>query len=231
MAMAYDPVRGQIVLFGGAGNSEWSDETWTWDGVNWTLQHPTKSPPADCCIGMSFDAATHKVVLSEANIPGTWSWDGTTWTEEHPARRPSIRYNQAVSRSASHILLFGGEDCFDDYCYFYDTWIWTGSTWTNLSRSPHPGARSRAGMAYDVFHRQVVLFGGSNENGVWGDTWIWNGQNWTKQSPANSPSPRPGLGMTYDSTNGEVVLFGGGAYLGDTWAWNGLTWICKAGCT
>jgi hypothetical protein len=30
--MAYDPIHQEVVLYRGAGN----DDTWTWDGANWT---------------------------------------------------------------------------------------------------------------------------------------------------------------------------------------------------
>jgi hypothetical protein len=49
--MAYD-ARGQVVLFGGYGDSPLSPWTWTWDGTDWTQHlagsielHPRLGPP------------------------------------------------------------------------------------------------------------------------------------------------------------------------------------------
>ena len=44
--MAYDPVTGQLVLFGGyrvGGDIDFND-TWTYDGTTWTEQSPATSP-------------------------------------------------------------------------------------------------------------------------------------------------------------------------------------------
>ena len=36
--MAYDPVSKKVVLFGGAGQTVDLNDTWTFDGTNWTQQ-------------------------------------------------------------------------------------------------------------------------------------------------------------------------------------------------
>jgi hypothetical protein len=46
--LVYDSVNQQVVLFGGSGNFQShiaANDTWTWDGANWTEQFPTNSPP------------------------------------------------------------------------------------------------------------------------------------------------------------------------------------------
>ena len=45
MAMAWDPAIGKVVMFGGAGPSDWPprNETWLFDGTAWTLG---AAPPA-----------------------------------------------------------------------------------------------------------------------------------------------------------------------------------------
>ena len=46
-SIAYDAVRQNVVVFGGASNTDSSslDDTWTWDGADWTPQSPAMSPP------------------------------------------------------------------------------------------------------------------------------------------------------------------------------------------
>lgn len=60
--MAYDAARGQIVLFGGAGPPVnfapgSLNDTWVWDGSNWTQKTPQTSPPARQHCAMVYDAA------------------------------------------------------------------------------------------------------------------------------------------------------------------------------
>ena len=63
IGMAYDATHGQVVLFGGWGDSGDLDDTWTWDGTGWTKRKPAASPPARCSMGMAYDAARGEVVL------------------------------------------------------------------------------------------------------------------------------------------------------------------------
>ncbi|MGD0281882.1 MAG: BACON domain-containing carbohydrate-binding protein [Dissulfurispiraceae bacterium] len=64
----YDPDIGQVVLIGGYGAKDMSatypytyvfdyrEETWTWDGSNWTQQFPDQSPPFSWNYGMVYDS-------------------------------------------------------------------------------------------------------------------------------------------------------------------------------
>lgn len=55
-AMAYDSVRGQVVLFGGTiaqNNPVELNDTWLWDGVNWTEAFPQSSPPMQDTLAMA----------------------------------------------------------------------------------------------------------------------------------------------------------------------------------
>ena len=230
--MSYDAKHRQVVLFGGTDFYGYLDDTWTWDGSAWTEQHPATSPPSGCCSSMAYDTATQRLVLFDGE---TWTWDGSNWNDEDPPNSPFGRGFPAIASSGAHVVLNGGDLCFDDCSYFNDTWNWSGTTWVKRHPATVPGARSVAAAAYDVTTGQTVLFGGSNDNKppyVFGDTWTWNGINWTRRRPANSPPSRYYASLAYDATSGVLVLFGGegSQYFADTWTWNGITWACAAGC-
>jgi hypothetical protein len=241
--IAYDAARGQVVLFGGyppVGRDLLAD-TWTWDGTDWTEQHPTNNPPGSGCPGMSYDSARHQVVLSvpedNPRTNQTWTWDGTDWTQQHPvtapwaATAPSMAYDGARRRT----VLFGGyHSCFDSFCDRKQTFLWDGTNWMLLKQAIHPDARSFGGMAYDATRQKTVLFGGLTCCSTFGDTWTWDGH-WTMLSPANSPDPRGGVAMAWDRVRRQIVLFGGYSSgpvmtFGDTWTWSGLDWKCVTGC-
>jgi hypothetical protein len=71
-AMAYDPVVGRVVLFGGRHY----EDTWTWDGTDWKRQSPRDRPQANGPI--AFDAAQGDVV-SFIYDGSTWTWNGRNW--------------------------------------------------------------------------------------------------------------------------------------------------------
>lgn len=110
-------------------------------------------------------------------------------------------------------LVSASSDVFGQQCP--GAWVQIGSG--------GPPPRSDAGMAYDVQHDRMVLFGGGSSAGALGDTWTWDGAKWT-QMQGQGPSARDGLSLTYDSARSRVVLFGGGAYFHDTWEWDGVQW-------
>jgi hypothetical protein len=223
--MAYDAATGQVVLFGGDNgnfNSGILSDTWTWNGMTWTQQSPSASPPSRYLSSMAYDAATGQVVLfggDHSGTPGdTWTWNGTTWTQQSPSTRPQALTTSTMAYDAAteQVVLFGGID----NNVLRDTWTWNGTDWAQQSPSTSPPARGFSTMAYDAATEQVVLFGGYNGNGNLGDTWTWNGTTWTQQSPSTSPPEREFSTMAYDAATGQVVLFGGlgdANVLNDTW--------------
>ncbi|MHB8578097.1 MAG: hypothetical protein ACYDCQ_22535 [Dehalococcoidia bacterium] len=71
------------------------------------------------------------------------------------------------------------------------------------------------------------MFGGSDDNGLFGDTWTWNGSSWSQTFPLTSPPARSDAGITYGGSATGVLLFGGHGGtkdFNDTWVWNGSNW-------
>jgi uncharacterized protein (TIGR03437 family) len=246
-AMAYDSVHGQVVLFGGYTGETAAqmlfDDTWVWDGVNWTLIAPQARPPARFGHAMAYDSAHGQVVMfggvgHDGELGDTWVWDGSNWTQESPQTSPAPRDTFGMAYDSAHgqVVLFGGEN-FEQSLQpnFSDTWVWDGANWTQESPQTSPPARWGPGMAYDSAHGEMVMFGGFFCGSSCGtgflaqflsDTWLWDGSNWATQFPQNSPTGRTTPAMAYDSGHDQVVFFGGtvgaaGTERGDTWTWFG----------
>jgi hypothetical protein len=127
MGMADDVADGQVVLFGGDDNSEVRNtgllnDTWTWDGTDWTDRSQTNSPPPPGG-DMAYDAADGQVVLFGS---GTWTWDGTEWARRHPRHSPSTRGGFGMADGV--VVGFGGGSLGPPY-YLGDTWTWDGVDW------------------------------------------------------------------------------------------------------
>jgi uncharacterized protein YjdB len=67
-AMVFDPDVGEIVMFGGTGPSatgpNYYNDTWVWDGSNWTQVSPSGVTPGNrYAFGMDYDSAAHAIVI------------------------------------------------------------------------------------------------------------------------------------------------------------------------
>src|SRR5215471_17679400 len=72
--MVYDGARKQMVMFGGEIASGFANDTWVWDGVNWTSKSPAASPAAtDCYSTFAFDETHQQAILvlqgPSSNVP------------------------------------------------------------------------------------------------------------------------------------------------------------------
>ncbi len=131
-ALAYDSAHGQVVLFAGYYKSgipaQPLQDTWTWNGSNWTQQTPSTSPPVRFQHAMAFDSAHGQVVMFggtgniSVDLNDTWLWDGSNWTQQSPQASPSARVGHAMVYDSSHdqTVLFGGLDTAGQH--FEDTW-------------------------------------------------------------------------------------------------------------
>ena len=210
-AFAYDDSTGTAVLFGGLMHVKFNasprNQTWIWDGANWTMAAPAVSPPARYNASMAYDVTRNKVILfggcadhlCTSVLNDTWTWDGTNWKQETPASSPPARSQAAMAYNAAggHVVLFGGRTTSGP---LGDMWRWEGQTWTQLNPQALPAARSGAGLAYSAADSGLVLFGGTGSAGYLNDTWLWNASGWTQAHPAASPAALGDVvGMTYDA--------------------------------
>ncbi len=74
--MAYDASLGRVVIFGGGYSTPLQNQTWVWDGINWTEVHPAVSPGARYAASMAYDPLNNGLVLfggfSPQTLDDTW---------------------------------------------------------------------------------------------------------------------------------------------------------------
>lgn len=225
--LAYDSVRGRLVM-AGAGNTR------EWDGQQWLDVTPASSPSARTGAAVAYDAERRVVVMFGGNAGSltneTWTWDGTSWTNATPASgNPSARTSHGLAYDPvrKKVVMFGGYNG----GLLADTWEWNGTTWTNVTPSSgNPIARQSPALAYDAGRGRIVMFGGGGATSAIGslnEIWEWDGSAWTNRTPTLGPVGRSSALMTYDYALGHIIMFGGtlgGSILTDTWEWNGTEW-------
>jgi uncharacterized protein (TIGR03437 family) len=121
-SMVWDAGHGQIVLFGGIPVQhqfifEALNDTWVWDGTNWTNKNPQTSPSQRFGTQMAYDSAHSATVLfggidayDFAPVGDTWQWDGSNWTQQFPQTTPTPTGEGAIVYDPTHdqSILFGG---------------------------------------------------------------------------------------------------------------------------
>ncbi|MBI5529276.1 MAG: hypothetical protein HY897_23370 [Deltaproteobacteria bacterium] len=209
LKMAFDPVRGRVLLFGGYRNTLLGD-FWEWDGTSWQriwAEDPEGDgdPPPRTDSSLAFDSSRGRLVLYGGCtgwmfgctvVDGsTWEWNGRSWKLISPADpevdgNPAARGNHglAYDMTRRRVVLFGGSvgmvgTCDGGATNRCDvTWEWNGVSWRKRLPAHKPSARLSMGMAFDNARDRVVVFGGQDVARL-NDLWEWDGSDWTGATP------------------------------------------------
>jgi hypothetical protein len=207
-SIAYDPNLKKTVVFGGWDDSNYLDETWEWDGTQWTRIRKNTAPPRTLA-SMWYDPIRKKIVMfgglgRETNdgrltrFNDMWEFNGTNgWSEVKPATAPPARYGAqvAVDPRTGHAILFGGllytttlveKLTVGSQAYGNDTWEWDGTTWKAVLTATAPRPRENGGMAFDPQSNKLVMFGGY-AGLYYGETWAYDAGAWTLVSQPAAP--------------------------------------------
>jgi hypothetical protein len=124
-AMAYDPVRNKVVLFGGSDSAARGD-TWEWDDAKgWVEKLPTVHPAPRQGAQLAYDRARGAILLfggSDAQtFSDAWEWDGVEWRQESPPPPvpPRTSHAMAYDEARRRIVVQGG---FGDQSFHGDSW-------------------------------------------------------------------------------------------------------------
>jgi hypothetical protein len=235
-SMAYDPVRQQVVMFGGGGvNSDaLRNDTWAWNGNDWTQLQPTSSPQPGLFARMAYDPVQQALILVRQSVtPGdpleTWLWSGTTWLRVASGTpSPRAGFGLGNDPATGEVMLVGGRygAIGDSNAPKSDTYTWHKGAWSQ-KQTGQPSPSDGVATSLDEKRHEAVLFvQQANE------TWTFDGSKWSKHVPAHGPeSLLGGVALGYDSSIGMVLLFGGKTdsnpgtrYLNELWAWDGIDW-------
>jgi hypothetical protein len=176
-AMAADPGRGRVVLFGGDGGAGPLGDTWEWDGARWLQQAPVQSPPPRESHAMAYDPRRARTVLfggGDAMAPPTlgdhWEWDGANWTQIAGVPLPPARTSHGLvfDTASQKVLLIGGQFLIAAALGQprNDLWEWDGAAWVQRF-APAPGPLGIAVAAHDPSIGRTMLYGGSTYTDTW----------------------------------------------------------------
>jgi hypothetical protein len=237
-SMILDPVRDQLVVFGGSDNSGPSNQVWTMSlsgAPTWTQLAPAGTAPG-ARFGHSavYDPVGDRMVIfggqptGSAPVNDVWalSLSGTpAWTHLTPSGTPPSGRSgagAAYDDARGRLLLFGGEA----FGSSNDVWALSlsgGLAWTQLTPAGSPpSARGFPAAIYDATRDEFVVMGGLGAtylNDVW--TLSLSGSpTWSQLAPAGSlPGGRDYHTAVLDPVHDRIEVFSGyaGAALSDLW--------------
>ena len=124
-ALAYDPLRDMLVMFGGSGPTGITNDLFEWDGASWTQRFPTNLPPASVEPTMCWNGATGRIFMAAAGSPNAFEWDGVDWvlvsTQTPTPAKPRVGYAPVFG-----IVMTGQSTTFANG----STSLFDGSSWT-----------------------------------------------------------------------------------------------------
>ncbi len=227
-AMAFDPKRRQVLLFGGyVGSSFTYGDTWLFDVASerWERLSPAVAPTARAGSVAVFDTAADAFVMfagaeeppaAELPLDETWLFrpDAMTWDKATPGLAPTLvseghptlfelamAYDSQLQQS---VLLVAGES----------TWLFDASAgqWAAADggASQGLGADYMTAAAYQP-GVGTIAYGGAPVERTQG-TWVFDGESdsWALVQGA-VPGPLANHAMAYEPSSDAVYIFGGSA--------------------
>ena len=248
-AMAYDGVRGEVVMLGGITGLATDSETWVWRQDGWSLVPNAEGPsrargflvPVPGSEDLVYVGGVSAVQVGRETLAqDQWRWNGSRWRrdEDVSERLPAAKDRAAAYDEArGRVVAFGGcgvgglpSEPLACSNVLGDTWEYDGNSWTAASvEGDRPPARHGAAMVYDPVSRRVVMHGGIGDDGrALGDFWAYDGRRWQALPVDPEIGPRAYHIAAVDAQQ-RVVLFRGTTELGKiadprVWAWDGSGW-------
>lgn len=223
-AMAFDPARGVIVMFGGFDSTGMTlADVWEYDGT-WHDKTPAATgsgPFGRGYSGMVYDTVRKRIVIAGGNyqnVPLTdaWAWNGTAWSALPSLPVGYDHHGLAFDVARGRTVLVASTPA--------RVLELDATMWRQITMVDPPGGRIDAGIATDPERGMAIMFGGETTQSTLDETWTFDGAHWTPVTGAPRPPARSAHGMAFDRVAHRAVVYGGeaagGATLGDSWTFD-----------
>jgi hypothetical protein len=233
-AMTWDPDTQAVMFTGGiCTDGTISDDTYEWDGTNWTALVVLAGHGSVFGQAMTWDRLRDEAIMFggavsvNVNLSSTYTYTNDThaWLATGVSSVPSPRSLAVFKRDAQNqtIWMFGG---LNESQVFYDFWKFTAGRWEQqvLPDTDSPAGCSNPVGTMDPDRGKLVMVCQT------ADVFEFDGTNWKEFAVANQknkPPTRRFSSLSYDPKLKKTVLFGGwddSNYLDQTWVWDGATW-------
>lgn len=244
-AMAYDPIRNVIVMFGGYATVldpdtgfpaiTFFDETWelrlSGSSAAWTRVTPAQSPPARFGATMLFDPVSRQMFIFGAtsdlatDSPGAvWSYNGTTWIQRTPGQRTNVNFlPEAVFQPAA-----GPAQIIATSTSPSQNFRFTGTEYIPISQ-PLIADPTDYILTYDTTRSQPLLLEGTGARPV---LWRLTQAGWSLLNDASTTFTAPAV-AAFDPVQDRLIALTDGQDLNRTYSYsfanNTWTQVADAG--
>ncbi len=237
--MAYDPIRQQIILYGGltTDKSRLSD-TWVFDCTDdeWTKISPEGDPRGRSDAAMIYDAANSVFVLyggwgaTNGLLDDTWihNPEAELWAEVETDVTPGRMYGHDMTYDPvnARAILYGGHiGSPTSRLSGNGVWIFDSSNeaWIEEEVGERPPGRHYHSASYSSGAGRLVVFGGTPGGRLVNETWLFDfgDSTWIQLDMDKMPSGRGLHDAVYIPEEDIILLFGGVDrefnHFNDTW--------------
>lgn len=216
MAIAFDQVAQQVVMFGGYGTNL-QNHVWFWDGTNWTKKVYAICPTDRFYSAAAYDVARQQLVLfgglgTGLLSPYTYTYLNDTWIFSNNLNPPQYPLTiSAVPANEGTVAQYAPGQPGPSY-YSGSPVLVTATSNPGYELQNWSGACAGAGTCIATMSAAKTVtanFGPA--------------RTWTEVFPPVSPSSNNGVlgAMAYDKARNQTVLVDGQAR---TWTFDGATW-------
>jgi len=226
--LAYDVARGRVVLYGGFlthADPQRFDDTWEFDGTDWTQRVTSDQPPPLADVALAYDSKRERIVLVDPIGQQTWELDATGWRLDNTSSTPPLFGPMTYDAVRDRVVgITTTTDKMTGLPVSDDTWEFDGAEWALVDSGPLlPPKRN---LMFDPIAARTVMIASDDEFKTT-TTLVYTGSTWTPLPTAVIPPPREAQAMAYDTLRRRLVMFGGDKFrrsdqssppdLEDTW--------------
>jgi hypothetical protein len=241
--LVHDPIRHQMILFGGWSASGLRNDVWTMSLIDyppqWRLATPAGTPP-DRRYGHAavYDQAGDRMIVIGGNggdrlLNDVWSLSLSgqmRWERLEPSGFVPLgrwMHTAVYDSLRRRVIITGGSEISSPTSasgYSYVLWLDPQPRWELLrTQDGQPCGREYASFVRIPGQDRAVLHGGHDFGGALNDTWLFDlsSDTWGSGSPISTSGPaRYGAVAGYDAVHRRMLMVGGrgdSAVVGDAW--------------